>query len=39
MLIRIVYISVFAYGKNRFEMTFNPCGANIFRYIETFFED
>lgn len=28
----IVYIGVFAYGEARFDLTFNPCDANIRRY-------
>lgn len=27
----VMYIGVYAYGENRFELTFNPCGANIQR--------
>jgi ML-like domain len=27
-----VYIGVFAYGESRFDLTFNPCAANINRY-------
>ena len=26
-----VYIGVFAYGESRFELTFNPCSAQIYR--------
>jgi len=25
----VLYIGVFAYGESRFDLTFNPCGANI----------
>lgn len=28
----MLYIGVFAYGESRFDLTFNPCGANIERY-------
>jgi hypothetical protein len=28
-----VYIGVFAYGEQRFELTFNPCNANIYRLV------
>lgn len=28
----MMYIGVFAYGQSRFDLTFNPCGANIQRY-------
>jgi hypothetical protein len=24
-------IGVFAYGENRFDLTFNPCSANMYR--------
>jgi hypothetical protein len=27
----MLYISVQAYGKDRFDLTFNPCNANIYR--------
>lgn len=27
-----VYIGVFAYGESRFDLTFNPCNAQIYRY-------
>lgn len=27
----MMYIGVYAYGQNRFDLTFNPCGANINR--------
>jgi len=27
----VMYIGVYAYGENRFDLTFNPCGANIRR--------
>lgn len=27
----VVYIGVFAYGESRFDLTFNPCSANIKR--------
>lgn len=27
-----VYIGVFAYGEARFDLTFNPCLAQIYRY-------
>jgi len=29
---QIVYIGVYAYGESRFDLTFNPCSANIYRY-------
>lgn len=28
---RLVYIGVFAYGESRFDLTFDPCSANIDR--------
>lgn len=28
----MMYIGVYAYGENRFELTFDPCNANIKRY-------
>lgn len=28
----VLYIGVFAYGESRFDLTFNPCKANIARY-------
>lgn len=28
----MMYIGVYAYGENRFDLTFNPCDANINRY-------
>lgn len=28
----MMYIGVFAYGLQRFELTFNPCHAQIYRY-------
>ena len=28
----MMYIGVFAYGESRFDLTFNPCFANINRY-------
>jgi hypothetical protein len=28
-----VYIGVYAYGESHFDLTFNPCSANIWRYI------
>ena len=27
----VMYIGVFAYGESRFDLTFNPCSANIER--------
>ncbi|KAL9115628.1 MAG: hypothetical protein Q9187_007219 [Circinaria calcarea] len=27
----MMYIGVFAYGESRFDLTFNPCSANIYR--------
>lgn len=29
----MMYIGVYAYGETRFELTFNPCNANIDRYV------
>lgn len=29
----MMYIGVYAYGENRFDLTFNPCYANIARYV------
>ena len=29
----MMYIGVFAYGESRFDLTFNPCDANIARYL------
>lgn len=29
-----VYIGVFAYGESRFDLTFNPCNAQIYRYVK-----
>lgn len=29
----MMYIGVYAYGENRFDLTFNPCKANIYRYV------
>ena len=29
LIFHLVYIGVFAYGEQRFELTFNPCSANI----------
>lgn len=29
-----VYIGVFAYGESRFDLTFNPCNAQIYRYAK-----
>lgn len=28
----MMYIGVFAYGEDRFDLVFNPCNANIYRY-------
>lgn len=28
----MMYIGVYAYGENRFDLIFNPCNANIYRY-------
>ena len=28
-----VYIGVFAYGESRFDLTFNPCNAQIYRFV------
>lgn len=28
-----VYIGVFAYGESRFDLTFDPCNAQIYRYV------
>lgn len=28
----MMYIGVFAYGESRFDLVFNPCSANIYRY-------
>ena len=28
----MMYIGVYAYGESRFDLTFNPCDANIARY-------
>ncbi len=27
----MMYIGVYAYGQSRFDLTFDPCGANIAR--------
>lgn len=32
LTVRLVYISVEAYGESRFAMTVNPCNTNIYRY-------
>ncbi|KAI9817580.1 MAG: hypothetical protein M1827_001192 [Pycnora praestabilis] len=32
----MMYIGVYAYGESRFELTFNPCDANIQRYDISF---
>lgn len=29
----MLYIGVFAYGESRFDLTFNPCNANIYRFV------
>jgi hypothetical protein len=29
----MMYIGVYAYGESRFDLTFNPCDANIARYL------
>ena len=29
----LVYIGVFAYGESRFDLTFNPCNAQIYRFV------
>ncbi|EMC94553.1 hypothetical protein BAUCODRAFT_50270, partial [Baudoinia panamericana UAMH 10762] len=29
----MMYIGVYAYGESRFDLTFNPCFANIHRYV------
>lgn len=29
----MLYIGVFAYGENRFDLVFDPCNANIARYV------
>ena len=31
----MMYISVDAYGEDRFDLIFNPCNANIRRYVES----
>lgn len=31
----MMYIGVFAYGETRFDLTFNPCNANIYRRVST----
>lgn len=28
----MMYIGVYAYGESRFDLTFNPCSANIYRF-------
>ena len=33
VLILPVYIGVFAYGESRFDLTFNPCSAQIYRFV------
>lgn len=33
----MMYIGVYAYGVNRFDLTFNPCDANIARYVTVWF--
>jgi hypothetical protein len=30
----MMYIGVFAYGQSRFDLTFDPCSANIARLVE-----
>lgn len=29
----MMYIGVYAYGEDRFDLVFNPCNANIYRYV------
>lgn len=31
----VMYIDVYAYGSSRFELLFNPCHANIQRYVSS----
>lgn len=30
----MIYLGVYAYGEPRFQLTFNPCNANIWRYVK-----